>query len=290
MTEHPIPSLASLRAFEVTARHLSFSAAGRELSVTHAAVAQQVRGLERELDVVLLQRAGRGLALTAVGQTLAQDLSEGFASFRHGIARIRQQQSTLPVRIALTPSFAVSWFMPRLAALREAHPDIELALNPGPELVDMSTGEHDIAIRFGAGGWPGVVNETFLPTSLVVCAAPSLVENFSPDCPEDLLSLPWFEEPGRHEQAIWLNATGIKMERAHNITQIPGYMLLAALRDGQGIAATTKLFVQDDVDAGRLRILWEDKTPDRGYYLLYRKGPLRAQVESVRKWLKRQTL
>ncbi|QIK41319.1 LysR family transcriptional regulator [Pontivivens nitratireducens] len=288
MPEPLLPPLAALRAFEVTARHLSFSAAGRELNVTHAAVAQQVRGLERELDVILVQRAGRGLALTTDGQALAHDLAEGFASFRQGISRIRDQKSLLPVRIALTPSFAVSWFMPRLAALRDAHPDIELALNPGPELVDLGAGEYDLAIRFGPGGWPGVINEPFIPTSFVVCAAPTLVESWSPDCPEDLLALPWFEEPGRHEQAIWLTAMNIPMERVKNITQIPGYMMLAALREGQGIAATTKLFVQEDVDAGRLRILWEDETPGCGYHLLYRKGPQRAQVQAVLKWLKKQ--
>ncbi|SOH94524.1 LysR family transcriptional regulator, glycine cleavage system transcriptional activator [Monaibacterium marinum] len=288
MDDAPLPTLAALRAFEATARHLGFSAAGRELNVTHAAVAQQVRGLERELDVVLVQRSGRGLALTADGSDLAHDLSEGFASFRRGISRIREQKSALPVRIAITSSFAVSWFMPRLASFREAHPDIELALHPSADLVDMAAGDHDLAIRFGSGDWAGVISEPFLPTSFVICAAPALVADWSPDCPEDLLALPWFDEPGRNEQAIWLKAMGLAQQRASNVTQVPGYMMLAALREGQGIAATTRAFVQQDVDAGRLTILWEDETPGRGYHLLYRRGPLRSQVAAVRKWLKRQ--
>ena len=51
-----LPSLSALRAFEATARLGGFSAAARALNVTHAAVAQQVRALESELGVALVQR------------------------------------------------------------------------------------------------------------------------------------------------------------------------------------------------------------------------------------------
>lgn len=289
MDREALPPLAALRAFEATAHHLSFSAAGRELNVTHAAVAQQVRALERELDVLLVERSGRALALTADGQALARDFSEGFARLRQGISGLRASKGAQPVSIAMTPSFAVSWFMPRLAAFQAAHPEVDISLDPAAELVDIAAGDRDVAIRFGTGDWPGARVETFLPTSFVICAAPQLVAGIAHDCcPEDLLDLPWFEEPGRNEHERWLNAIGLPSARARKVTHVPGYMMLAALRDGQGIAATTRLFVQDDLDAGRLVVLWEDTSPGRGYHLLTRKGPLRPEVEKVRKWLMRQ--
>ena len=65
-----LPSLSLLRAFDATARHGGFAGAGRALNVTHAAVTQAVRGLEAELGVVLVQRAGRTVALTEVGERL----------------------------------------------------------------------------------------------------------------------------------------------------------------------------------------------------------------------------
>ena len=281
-----LPPLAALRAFEATARHLGFSAAARELNVTHAAVAQQVRALERDLGAALVERSGRALALTPAGAALARDMIEGFATLRAGIARHRQAAAAAPVSIAMTPSFAVSWFLPRMAAFRAAHPGIELSLDPGAELVDMAAGARDIALRWGEGGWPGVEADLILPTSFVVCAAPDLVNQIADE--RDLLDLPWFEEQGRSEQVAAVAAMGLGEARARSVTQVPGYMLLAALRDGQGVAATTRLFVEEDVAAGRLRILWEDARPNRGYHLLTRKGRLRPEVETVRRWLRRQ--
>ncbi len=62
-----LPPLNALRAFEAVARRLSFARAAEELHVTKAAVAQQVRGLEQEIGAPLVQRSGRGLALTESG-------------------------------------------------------------------------------------------------------------------------------------------------------------------------------------------------------------------------------
>ena len=83
-----LPSLTSLRAFESAARLSSFTLAGRELNVTHAAVAQQVRGLEAELGLELIFRQGRGLAVTPEGAKLAQALAEGFRGVMQALAEI----------------------------------------------------------------------------------------------------------------------------------------------------------------------------------------------------------
>ncbi|HCB3268943.1 TPA: LysR family transcriptional regulator, partial [Citrobacter amalonaticus] len=52
--------LNALRAFEASARHLSFTRAALELCVTQAAVSQQVRILEDRLNRVLFKRLPRG--------------------------------------------------------------------------------------------------------------------------------------------------------------------------------------------------------------------------------------
>src|SRR4028118_1529865 len=79
-----LPSLSSLRAFEVAARQRSFSEAARALNVTHAAISQAVRGLEAELGTTLLRRDGRGLALTDDGERLARALRDGFGTIAAG--------------------------------------------------------------------------------------------------------------------------------------------------------------------------------------------------------------
>ena len=70
--------LNALRAFEVSARHLSFTRAAIELSVTQAAVSQQVKNLEERLGVPLFRRLPRGLALTDEGQALLPVLADSF--------------------------------------------------------------------------------------------------------------------------------------------------------------------------------------------------------------------
>src|SRR6478735_1330771 len=70
--------LNALRAFEVSARHLSFTRAAEELNVTQTAVSQQVRNLEQRLRVQLFRRLPRGLALTDEGQALLPALAESF--------------------------------------------------------------------------------------------------------------------------------------------------------------------------------------------------------------------
>jgi LysR family glycine cleavage system transcriptional activator len=110
-----MPALAALRAFEATARTGGFSAAARQLNVTHAAVAQQVRALETRLAVALVWRDGRGLRLTPEGQRLAVALNAGFATIRDGVRALTDGATQKPLTVTLPPAFAAEWLMPRLA-------------------------------------------------------------------------------------------------------------------------------------------------------------------------------
>src|SRR3978361_1084637 len=70
--------LNALRAFEASARHLSFTKAGLELYVTQAAISHQIRSLEQILGVRLFRRLPRGLALTDEGEALVPTLAASF--------------------------------------------------------------------------------------------------------------------------------------------------------------------------------------------------------------------
>ncbi|MCL4676548.1 MAG: LysR family transcriptional regulator, partial [Pararhodobacter sp.] len=149
-----IPSLASLRAFDALARHGSLSAAARALNVTHAAVSQHLRALEAEFGEPLARRDGQGMQLTEAGDELAAALAEGFARIAGGVTQLRSRNAARPVVVALTPSFAEAWLMPRMGRFWAAHPDIEVRLVPGVALTDLRRDGVDVAIRFGKGAWP----------------------------------------------------------------------------------------------------------------------------------------
>lgn len=283
-----LPSLSCLKAFESAARHRSYTAAGREMNVSHAAVLQQVRRLESCLDMPLMQRDGSRLSLTQEGAALAARLSEGFGIVHDAVSALIAQEADRPLRISMTPSFAVRWLMPRIASFRAENPDIELMLNPSVDLVDIKGGTFDLAIRFGTGGWPGLDEELLVPSNFVVVAARELVDREKIETLEDLMRVPWLQELGTDEFIRWLGVRGVKVENKHDITHLPGHMLLDALRDGQGIGSVARVFVEEEVRAGRLVVLFEeDPAVPTGYRLVYRPGVMRPALKSFTSWLRR---
>ena len=143
-----LPSLNSLRAFAAVAETESYSKAGTQLNVTHAAVSQQVKSLETYLGVPLVVRDGRGITLTAEGKALARDLDIGFAAIRNGIDSLTGADALRPVQVTMSPAFAVKWLMPRIVDFQCRYPDITLLLNPTGYFVDMKPGGMDVAIRY----------------------------------------------------------------------------------------------------------------------------------------------
>ncbi len=279
-----LPSLASLRAFEATARLGSFSAAGRELNVTHAAVGQQVRHLEARLETQLVRREGRGVVLTEAGAALARDVGAGFREIRDAVERISDAAGKRPVRVTMTTTFAAQWFMPRYADFRRAHPDYDLTVNPTGEVVDLATGECDVAIRFGTGDWPGLDVTPLLMTPFVIVGAPNL--NKAPvTTPRELANMPWFQEIGAGEVDRWLAEHELDLRERGVVTEMPGHMVLPLVRDGLGIASSARVFVEDDIAAGRLHVLWQDRRESEGYYVVHRKGVLRPAVRAFIRWL-----
>ena len=284
----PLPPLAMLRAFEAAARHGSLSEAGRELNVTHAAISQQVKKLEAHLDRPLLRRAGRGVALTPDGAQLARGLAAGFDALRDAIAAFVEEDVARPVAVTMTPNFAMYWLMPRLARFREAHPEVELRINPTGASVDMTDRSHDLAIRYGHGAWAGLEAAPLLSTRFLICGAPALAAQVAGQGPEALLSLPWLEELDTDEVRRWQRLEGIEAPPPARVTSLPGPMLMQALRDGQGVGSVAEVFVKEDLAAGRLVALHVGAVYGDGYHLVRRPGPLRAPARALADWLRRE--
>jgi LysR family glycine cleavage system transcriptional activator len=173
MNWHDIPSLAALRAFESAARHSSFSAVVRDLNVTHAAIGQHVRALEDYFGQSLIQREGRGMSVTPKGRKLADSLSDAFGVIGAASNDLLDQSKTRAIRVALTPSLAANWLMPRIGAFWDKHPDLELELLPAGKLVDLRRDNVDVALRYGKGGWAGATVIKLMAAGHVAVAAPN---------------------------------------------------------------------------------------------------------------------
>lgn len=279
-----LPSVTALRAFAALAQTGSLSSAGRLLNVSHAAIGQQLRALEAALGTSLAHRAGRGIELTPKGAELAEVLTRSFSQIADVVDRITGAEAVRPVHVSLTPSFAARWLMPRLADFQHRHPGVELMLNPTPDLVDLRTNDIDLAIRYGDGPWRGLTSTLLIETPRIMVGARSLV-GATPPPVETLHALPWLQELGTTEVADWLTAQGITEGKVAQLTHLPGNLMLDGLRRGHGIAATTRLFVEDDVASGRLTVLHEQV--GAGYHLVHRPGVQRASVKAFATWLRR---
>ena len=98
-----LPPLTSLRAFEAAGRHLSFTKAAEELTVTQAAISHQVKALEEHLDAALFLRLPRQLELTKAGKILLPVVSNSFDRIGVAVAKLNKDvaSSVLTVRLAV---------------------------------------------------------------------------------------------------------------------------------------------------------------------------------------------
>ncbi len=280
------PSLTSLRAFEAAARLQSFTLAAKQLNVTHAAVAQQVRGLEDHLGRELIYRDGRGLALTAEGAKLSGALAEGFRTIALGLAETRATGPAAPLRVTLTPAFAAQWLMPRLKGFWSAHPEVPISLHPDKKVVDLRREGIDLGIRFGNGRWPGLDVELLTAADYVIVGAPALLQGRKNLTNAELSALPWVIEQDWPEALTWLRSFGLQPD-VLNIAYIPTEELaLSAARQGYGLHVEAAALLEQDVARGTLEIVGQVRDDSLAYYMVTRPGPKRPELRIFTRWLK----
>ncbi len=168
-----LPPLGALRAFEVAARHESFAKAAAELSVTPAAVSQQVRLLEADLGVSLFRRLPRGLALTPAGRSVLPELGQAFAHLARAVEGVRGGSLVGPLVVSVIPSFAGRWLVPRLGGFVAAYPEIEITVRSELRNVDFTREDVDLGIRYGKGIYPGLDTRLLLTEEVFPVCAPS---------------------------------------------------------------------------------------------------------------------
>lgn len=144
-----LPPLTWLRAFEATARHLSFTRAASELNLTQSAVSQHVRSLESFLNRALFVRKTRALELTEDGGNYLPVVREAFDLLASGtqafIGADRGRSMVLQCNLA----FSVFWLAPRLARLYAQHPWLVLNIVTPIWDPDRHAAGAAIDIRFG---------------------------------------------------------------------------------------------------------------------------------------------
>jgi LysR family glycine cleavage system transcriptional activator len=185
--------------------------------------------------------------------------------------------------------------VPRLGKFELAHPQVDVWLSAGMEVVDFATGEVDMAIRYGSGRYPGLEVIRLMHETVVPVASPELLEANALERPEDLAHHILLHDgsPDADDScpdwAMWLAARGIRgVDGARGPRFNQSSMVIEAAANGRGVALAKRTLAQADLDSGRLVIPFEASTAvDFAYYVVHPKAKGRLpQVKAFVTWLK----
>ncbi|WP_374764177.1 transcriptional regulator GcvA [Yunchengibacter salinarum] len=285
--------LNALRAFDAAARHMSFKKAAEDLSVTPAAISQQIRSLEEFLGVELFKRTNRSLVLTEVAQLALAPLKEAFEKMEESVGILTENRNAKQLRVSVYPSFASKWLVPRLASYYETRPDAVVKISATMALTDFAQDDVDLAIRYGGGNYPGLYVEEVLRETVFPVCAPDLARDIHR--PEDLLTFTHIHDDSLSDDdsaptwSMWLKAAGVAEREGQPALHFNTHSLaVEAAAAGRGVALARSAIAEEDIKAGRLvKPLGEAVPVDFANYVVAPKENLKNErVQDFIKWLK----
>jgi LysR family glycine cleavage system transcriptional activator len=293
-----LPSLNALHAFEVAARHLSFTRAAEELHVTQGAVSHQVRGLEEEIGLRLFERRHRQIALTEEGRRLAQAVGEGFGRIEDALSLLTVRSADHILQVSVSPSLATRWLVPRLAGFNAQHSELDIRISATDALVDPVREQVDLCIRYGKGGYPRLTTTLLSAEDVFPVCHPSLARGRGGlRSPADLARHTLLHDDmfagdrDRPDWRKWLRAAGargVKVTGGQRFSHA-GLALEAAVA-GHGVALGRTSLVADDLQRGTLVRPFPVSFRSRmSYWLVTPAGSqARERTRPLREWLEAQ--
>ena len=142
--------------------------------MTQAAVSYQVKSLEERMGAPLFVREKGRVRLTPLGARLLPALSNAFDTLEAAFASHREEDESL-LTITTTHTFANTWLAWRLGAFQIDHPDLAVRMTTSNDLIDLRSGDADVAIRAGRGDWEGLEHHELFKSSFTPMASPACV-------------------------------------------------------------------------------------------------------------------
>ena len=283
-----LPPVHWLRAFEAAARHVSFTAAGRELGVTQSAVSQQVRLLEEHLGQPLFRRLPRGLEITAAGRAYLTTVQAAFERLAAGTQELFGTMAAPALTLRTTPGFAQFWLAGRLARFRDRHPRLPLRLISAIWPSEFAGETADLEVRYGRGDWPGLSIVRLTRETRFPVAAPEVADRLR--APADLAGETLLHAVGFDKGwPQWLAAAGVAQvaETAPTIVTDTTVVSMELARQGAGVALAHASLAREWIARGRLAAPFPMKLKtDEAFFLVHPVGrELSPQAAACRDWL-----
>lgn len=292
MKNRRLPPLSAIRAFDAVARHASFKAAADEIGVTPTAISHQIRLLEESLEQRLFIRSARGVALTPAGEILFRATGNIFSTLRDAVESIETLSHPGTLMLSTTSNFLTNWLVPRLPALHQRHPSLELRFHSSVALADLNGTTADCAVRYSMQADESLDSTLLHSDRFVLVASPQLKLGSVKDLPGMTLfhienrHVPSPEPSWQHWKSVFgpedLDVqTGIRFDDETHAIQ-------AAIA-GQGILLASELLIRRALQQGLLHIALPGALPGANYYFVSsREKARRDDVLQVRAWLQQE--
>ncbi len=239
---------------------MSFTEAANELCLTQSAVSRQIKALENDLGRSLFRRKHRAIELTDEGRQLFGAVTRGLDEIASGVCELRAATEAPQITVAASVAFSYFWLMPRLERFGEQHPDIDLRVLATDQMVDLRTGDVDVAVLYGDGNWNGVETQKLFGESVYPVCSPDYLQ----DHPELLRASDILDQTLLHldgggniwgavDWQVWLAQQGVAGQPVRRGIRLNSYpMVLQGAEAGRGVALGWSYITDTLLDEGRL--------------------------------------
>lgn len=288
-----LPKLTAILAFETAAKMGSLARAAACLSLTPAAVSQQIRQLEQHLGIQLFARSKSGVELTKQGSAYLAYVQQAFETLRVAQQSLERDKGDLSLNIFTLPALASRWLNPSLKHWLTQHPDIDIRIHATHSAVDFNRTAADFYLAFGDEYYPQQEKEVLFQDWVFPVASPNLLTTAWSEGKHHInypmIHVDWGKEgqflPDWHEwllSAKWSQCTPNRGP-IYNLTA----MAIDSALAGNGILLGQQHLIKKELADGRLIQLSDHKLPvTKPYYLIYPKRTLdKPKAAEFIQWL-----
>ncbi|MBE2898202.1 transcriptional regulator GcvA [Pasteurellaceae bacterium TAE3-ERU1] len=288
MQNKNLPPLNALKAFEASARLLSFTKAADELFVTQAAISHQIKLLEDYLGLALFVRKNRTLVLTDEGSAYYYDVRAALQRLAQATRKLKNQRSSEHLTIKVPQTFGMAWLVPHLGEFNALHPQIEVAIQGVDYDESAVITDADVAIFYGRGNWAGLDSHQLFSGKLSILASPNLLAQKPLESVEALKNHNLLHIHNRENWQSMVNHLGLEdVDIAHGVVFSHTFMALQAAVHGQGVVLANTILAQKYITEGLLsEVFLTDVTDPKSFYVVYHsdnkdKAPVVAFVDWI---------
>jgi DNA-binding transcriptional LysR family regulator len=273
------PDLNDLLAFRAVARERSFTRAAAQLSLSPSALSHTVRKLEAGLDVRLLTRTTRSVALTDAGERLLGETAHHFDEIDRAVDTLMatRDKPTGTLRINAGAHAVRSVLWPKLDAFLREYPDIKVEVDVDNGYRDIVAGRYDAGIRLGEEVAGDMIAVRIGPDwRMAVVATPDYFrEHGVPKSPHDLtehrcINLRLATHGGFYAWEFERDGQSLNVRVDGQLAFNSSVPILAAALSGHGLAFIPEDMVSAQLTEGRLRRVLTRWCPAfSGYHLYY---------------------